>query len=269
MTNEEVIRELKSRKLKMSMCIDIESCRSANNAIDIAINSIQENTELKAEIKEIMNIKKSWIDGCYGLNDKLKKAEAEIEQLKDDSKIIAKELVTQIREIEQLKSELEQSVKGKIAERIIMSKTHNKSNTKIYRVWNGIKQRCNNPNDGFYYCYGLKGIKICEEWSGNFSCFYDWSVKNGYKEGLTIDRVNNDGNYEPSNCRWVDNITQQRNRGDRKRYEFNGEKLLLCEISELTGIKLITLYMRIRRGHGLFLSREEAEQALKCEVSNE
>ena len=77
MTNEEVIQELKSRKLTMSMCIDIESCKNSNNAIDIAINSIQENTKLKAEI----------------------------EQLKDDSKIVAKELVTQIREIERLKKQ--------------------------------------------------------------------------------------------------------------------------------------------------------------------
>ena len=89
MTNEEAIEELKSRKLTMSMCIDIESCRSANNAIDIAINSIQENTELKAEIEQL-----KW---------KL----SSTEQLKEDSKIIAKELVKQIREIAQLKSELE------------------------------------------------------------------------------------------------------------------------------------------------------------------
>lgn len=147
-----------------------------------------------------------------------------------------------------------------------MNKTHNKSNTKIYRVWNGIKQRCNNPNDDFYYCYGLKGVRICEEWGNDFSCFYDWSIKNGYKEGLTIDRIKNDGNYEPNNCRWVDNSTQQRNRGDRKRYNFNGKELLLCEISELTGIKLITLYMRIKRGHGFYLTREEAEQHLKSKV---
>ena len=130
-----------------------------------------------------------------------------------------------------------------------MSKTHNKSNTKIYRVWNGIKQRCNNPNDGFYYCYGLKGIKICEEWSGNFSCFYDWSIKNGYKEGLTIDRIKNNGNYEPNNCRWATNKEQGNNKRTNKMIEYRGEIKTLSEWCDKLGLEYFRTKARFNTCH--------------------
>lgn len=79
---------------------------------------------------------------------------------------------------------------------------------KLWRVWWAIKGRCYNTTDKRYNDYGERGITMCNEWLCNFEVFYDWSMKNGYRKGLSIDRINNDGNYEPSNCRWVDQKTQ-------------------------------------------------------------
>lgn len=94
---------------------------------------------------------------------------------------------------------------------------HNFSNTRIYRIWNGMKSRCYNPNTPDYQYYGLKGISVCEEWLNDFLTFHEWSLKNGYSENLTIDRINPFRNYEPSNCRWVDRKEQAKN--TRKNYK--------------------------------------------------
>lgn len=69
-------------------------------------------------------------------------------------------------------------------------------------VHNTMKQRCSNKNTNMYYRYGARGITVCKEWD-EFKPFYDWAINNGYKDGLTIDRINNDGNYEPNNCQWI------------------------------------------------------------------
>lgn len=81
--------------------------------------------------------------------------------------------------------------------------THNLTNHKLYKVWSSIKQRCYNEKNPGYNNYGGRGISVCNEWVNDFKAFYNWSINNGYKEGLSIDRINNDGNYEPSNCRFV------------------------------------------------------------------
>ena len=84
---------------------------------------------------------------------------------------------------------------------------------KLYAVWNSIKHRCLKPYSSVYQSYGGRGIGICDEWL-DFEAFYDWAIANGYQEGLQIDRIDNDGNYEPSNCRWV---THKENCNNRKR----------------------------------------------------
>jgi len=93
--------------------------------------------------------------------------------------------------------------------------THNLTSTKLYRVWSSMKQRCFNIKCTGYENYGGRGISVCEEWKNDFISFYDWAMQNGYKEGLTIDRKNNDGNYEPNNCRFVSVKIQNMN----KRYK--------------------------------------------------
>lgn len=96
------------------------------------------------------------------------------------------------------------------------AKTHGYSRTKLGRIYEGIKQRCNNPKNKNYNYYGGIGIKLCEEWKNNPQSFFDWSVQNGYEEGLSIDRIDVNGNYEPLNCRWVDAETQAINQRIRK-----------------------------------------------------
>lgn len=75
--------------------------------------------------------------------------------------------------------------------------------TRLYRIWSGIKQRCNNPNCNNYRYYGAKGIRMCDEWSKDFSAFKEWATKNGYADELTIDRIDPAKDYAPDNCQWI------------------------------------------------------------------
>jgi len=83
---------------------------------------------------------------------------------------------------------------------------HGLSRLPLYAVWNGMHYRCESTNSPAYKHYGGRGISVCEEW-GDVITFYSWAIRNGYKKGLTIDRINNDGNYEPGNCRFADRKT--------------------------------------------------------------
>ena len=95
-----------------------------------------------------------------------------------------------------------------------MATTHGLSKHKLYTKHLSMKKRCNNPNDSKYEYYGGRGISICEEWSGEdgFINFYNWAMESGYEEHLSIDRINVDGNYEPSNCKWATKKEQVVNR---------------------------------------------------------
>ena len=107
-----------------------------------------------------------------------------------------------------------------------INQTHGLSNHKLYGVWNGIKKRCNNKNSKEYKNYGGRGIIMCDEWKDDFKSFYDWALSNGYDEKLTLDRKDNDGNYEPSNCRWETKIIQGRNQRKRQgSSEYRGVRL--------------------------------------------
>ena len=124
--------------------------------------------------------------------------------------------------------------------------------TRLYEIWGSMKKRCYNPNSPNYKYYGAKGIKICDEWKNDFKSFHDWAFANGYDENAeymkcTIDRIDVNGNYEPSNCRWVDVKTQERNRGNNNFITYNNETHCIGEWAEILGINYITLHQRIRK----------------------
>lgn len=128
------------------------------------------------------------------------------------------------------------------------NKKHNKYYTRIYKIWANIKTRCCNINHSTYKDYGGRGITICDEWKDNFQAFYKWAMSNGYDDNLTIDRINNNGNYEPSNCHWVNMKTQCRNRRNNVVVQYKGEKVCLSEAAELSGLNFELLKSRYRRG---------------------
>ena len=127
------------------------------------------------------------------------------------------------------------------------------SKTRVYGIWEHIIQRCENPNDINYKNYGGRGISVCNEWKKSEN-FIDWAMNNGYAEHLSIDRIDNNGNYCPENCRWADISTQRNNTSRNHWIVVRGERLTLKQASEKFGINYWTLKTRIRRG----LSPDEA-----------
>lgn len=130
---------------------------------------------------------------------------------------------------------------------------HGGTGTRLHKVWTMMKQRCSNPNIVEYHRYGGRGIKVCDEWL-SFVNFRDWAMANGYdpeapRGECTLDRIDNDGNYEPSNCRWIDLKEQMANRPKRGLfYEYNGESHTLYDWSKITGTPHSLLRNRIRLG---------------------
>ena len=134
------------------------------------------------------------------------------------------------------------------------STTHNQRHTNLYEVWKTMKQRCFNPNNQSYKNYGGRGIVVCDEWKTNFKSFYKWSMENGYKKGLTIDRIDNNKNYCPENCRWTDRITQANNSRWNKHIVIDGKDDTLANWLRFYNTNYDKYYRRIKKG----LSEQEA-----------
>lgn len=124
---------------------------------------------------------------------------------------------------------------------------HGMTRTRLYRIWQAMKTRCYNQNFTHYKHYGGRGISICDEWLNDFQAFYDWSMSHGYSDDLTIDRIDNDGNYEPSNCRWATKEQQVNNCRHCHYITFNGETHSLSEWSKILNISRAVLNNRINK----------------------
>ena len=126
--------------------------------------------------------------------------------------------------------------------------THGFSNKdRLYSIWKSILQRCNNPRNKSYKDYGKRGIKICEEWK-NYPIFREWSLSNGYSPGLTIDRIDNDGNYCKNNCRWVTREIQNNNKRSNVFLSYNGKTYTPKELAKIKNIPIHRIYDRRHEG---------------------
>ena len=112
---------------------------------------------------------------------------------------------------------------------------HGKTNEHIYNTWNCMIQRCSNQKNKYYKNYGGKGICVCDEWK-NAAKFIEWAFKNGYKDGLTIDRIDNSKGYSPENCRWATRADQNRNTTRNKYVIYKGNKICLAEAARILKI---------------------------------
>ena len=117
----------------------------------------------------------------------------------------------------------------------------------LYTTWIGMRQRCNNKNVKLYYRYGGRGISICEEWD-DYLKFFHWAIENGYEKGKQLDRINNDGNYEPLNCRWVTRTENNNNKSNVKQYEIKGITHTLTEWCQINNVRRNTVKARLSRG---------------------
>lgn len=133
-------------------------------------------------------------------------------------------------------------------------RTHGKYGNPIYQMYMDIKKRCYNKNCDAYSNYGGRGIIMCEDWKNNFISFYNWAIENGFKNTksktgrriYTIDRIDVNGNYEPSNCRFVDNFVQANNKRNSLKFTHNNETHSIKEWAEILGISQHTLYYRFK-----------------------
>lgn len=123
----------------------------------------------------------------------------------------------------------------------------NKSETRLYHIWNGMRGRCLHKSYASFKNYGGKGVKIVKEWL-KFENFKKWALENGYSETLTLDRIDSNKDYEPNNCRWVSMKKQQNNKTNNRKLFYNGEYKTVSEWAECLGVNTQTLFTRLKRG---------------------
>lgn len=128
-----------------------------------------------------------------------------------------------------------------------VSKENPKYKRRLYRKYWSMRNRCEYEGAKYYHCYGGRGIKVCDEWK-DFETFEKWAYQNGYEEGLTLDRIDNNGDYSPNNCRWITIKEQQNNKRTNVYKTINGQRKTVQQWSEETGIHRNTIYRRIALG---------------------
>ena len=145
--------------------------------------------------------------------------------------------------------------------------SHGMSKTRLHSVYHTMKGRCYNQADPKYYRYGARGIIVCDEWLKDPKSFFDWALSHGYKKGLSIDRIDNNGNYCPENCRWVDAYVQANNKSTNQIYEYNGEKKTISALAKELGLTYSAVKARIKRGNfeSLFDNKNGNIHLITCE----
>lgn len=126
--------------------------------------------------------------------------------------------------------------------------THGQTSTRIYRIWLSVKQRCCYKNSSTYKIYGDRGITVCEEWKNDFQTFHEWAMSHGYTDELTIDRIDVNGNYEPSNCRWATAKEQMNNTRRNTVVEHDGKQMSLAQWADYLGMNYSSFMSRWSRG---------------------
>lgn len=129
-----------------------------------------------------------------------------------------------------------------------MNHKHGKRHTRLYSIWANIKTRCYNPNDPHFERWGGRGITVCDEWKVDFQSFYDWSMSHGYRDDLTIDRIDNDKGYSPDNCRFVSVSEQNQNKRNVILLTHDGLTLSTAEWARRLGAGKNTISTRYHRG---------------------
>jgi len=125
--------------------------------------------------------------------------------------------------------------------------SHRKSSTRIYFKWQDIKGRCLNKNRDSYKYYGGRGIKVCDRWINSFENFYE-DMKDGYRDNFSLDRIDNDGDYEPGNCRWVEWKDQCVNKSNSRKLTLKGKTQTIAEWAREIRVSRHTLYWRANKG---------------------
>jgi len=127
-------------------------------------------------------------------------------------------------------------------------KTHGETDSRLYRIWENMKKRCYNEKTPKFKNYGARGIKVCSKWRDSYQEFSDWARKNDYNDQLTIERVDVNGDYEPSNCKWIPSLVQAKNRTSNKWVLIDGVEYSPYDLEKKYGIPVKTIYARIDRG---------------------
>lgn len=123
---------------------------------------------------------------------------------------------------------------------------HGQSDTKLYKVWSAMKHRCDNPNSTWYHNYGGRGISYFSEWK-EFMPFYEWANSSGYGDGLTLERIDADGDYKPSNCTWIPKSEQTNNRRINKNITYKGKTQNMKEWAKELGFEYYIVQSRITK----------------------
>ena len=139
---------------------------------------------------------------------------------------------------------------------------HGGTNTRLFRIWSGIKTRCFDENAPEYKNYGGRGITLHDLWKADFSEFQKWAAESGYNDTLTIDRIDVNGNYEPGNCRWVTMKEQANNKRTNRLISFNGETHSVSEWEQLKGAPRDSIRRRLNAGWSI--ERALTEPPHKC-----